>query len=152
MIACPKCGKEFKNQIAVKMHNARVHTRTVSKRDSSLSTVAIFEQIARDYGTQGYIELRRALDEHPEWRTALSHITEGSIRARATRILRNRPEGALPSAEVPVAPVQSSDPASNESFHINFCPRCGLELDEWRRGWEMLQKLPPAIRRKLKSA
>jgi uncharacterized C2H2 Zn-finger protein len=34
MIACPKCDKSFKNEMALRMHNNRVHSKGFNKKMS----------------------------------------------------------------------------------------------------------------------
>lgn len=143
-VTCTKCPKTFTKpnglaaEQALRMHTARVHTRTLiapnqhtgvvrlsgnGGRKSKLSTEEIGSII-------GFIQNRR--DRFPSkqacFTAALEHAgVEGKIRNNSVAVQRyfTKAESAAPAkrkyTKRPHKPVQ-------HDIHVNFCPNCGCNI------------------------
>jgi len=97
MEKCPKCQKEFKNPVALRMHDMRVHSGVIRvpgqgqpkprkkapswpKPSGDLPpsqdpvVQSIFEQIVREFTVGEQVKWANAFKAHPEWKEALSDI------------------------------------------------------------------------------
>ena len=90
MMKCPKCAKSFKSQIALTMHDRRVHSKTIrvpGQNDDDKET-AIMNEIVAGYASFGEINLARAYREHSEWEKAFAHKNQMTVRSRLHRIYK----------------------------------------------------------------
>jgi predicted RNA-binding Zn-ribbon protein involved in translation (DUF1610 family) len=110
---CPKCGKEFKSPPALRMHNIRIH-------GTGWSTSQNFFKGKRKIG--GYPGMKM-----PKWSLARRRKFNATQRAK-----RNHTSETPKPAPRAVTPVLQS---------VNFCPRCGCNVEVVRKAIEFADRV-----------
>src|SRR4030095_160751 len=90
MINCPKCSKQFKNEVALRMHDMRVHTKQIKTpgqlglitgkkfrqpwstgKGWSQEQIDLLLAIEEEYREGNKVAWERAFADHPEWEVDL---------------------------------------------------------------------------------
>jgi hypothetical protein len=111
---CPKCQKQFKNAVALRMHDARVHTKTLNPNRRSKISLSREEKLAKRRAYSRIWRARRGMRVRP----SLYYKTEPRTK-KTKRIRYVYPEPGEPRGK------QLAQPTYRRMAH---CPYCGENI------------------------